>query len=86
VQSRSSHEEIERGKRAKALLEDPLLKEALDGLRAKWLQEIEATAPGDVEGRENLYFLLKAREEFERYLQIVVGRGTHADTYQEFNH
>lgn len=52
-------EEVRRGERARAILDDPLVKEARGRLRAELLAAWEASPARDAEGREALWQLLK---------------------------
>lgn len=82
---RSNRQElITKGKRAEALLEDPLLREALIGMKEQWLKDIEHSEPDEQDKREHRYLLLKVREDFVRYLGIAVERGIMAE--QEIQH
>ena len=60
---------------AKRIIEDPMVKEALqiieDGITGAW-KDLPAR---DVEGREHLHRLLQAKRRFETVFQIVLEEG-----------
>ena len=68
-------EAINRAEAAKRIIDDPMVKEALqtieDGITAAW-KDLPAR---DVEGREYLHRLLQAKRRFETVFQIVLEEG-----------
>lgn len=68
-------EAINRAEAAKRIIDDPMVKEALqtieDGIAAAW-KDLPAR---DVEGREHLHRLLQAKRRFETVFQIVLEEG-----------
>ena len=60
--------QISRGQRAKELLEDPLLQDSLKAIRNKLDTEWKNSPLRDVEGREKIFFLVKAIDELEAML------------------
>ena len=60
--------QVSRGQRAKELLEDPLLQDSLKAIRNKLDTEWKNSPLRDVEGREKIFFLVKAIDEFEAML------------------
>ena len=64
-----------RAEAAKRIIDDPMVKEALqiieDGITAAW-KDLPAR---DVEGREHLHRLLQAKRRFETVFQIVLEEG-----------
>lgn len=68
-------EAINRAEAAKRIIEDPMVKQALqaieDGITDAW-KDLPAR---DVDGREHLYRLLQAKRRFETVFQIVLEEG-----------
>lgn len=62
------NKQISRGQRAKELLEDPLLQDSLKAIRNKLDTEWKNSPLRDVEGREKIFFLVKAIDELEAML------------------
>ena len=68
-------DELRRGERARAILDDPLVKEARERLRAELLAAWEASPARDAEGREALWQLLKLSERFFGQFESLVMTG-----------
>lgn len=64
---------IERGQQAQRLLNDPLVKEALDTVRQAILASWESSTDSDT--REGLWHSLKATEHFKRYFEVAIETG-----------
>ena len=64
----SDRDDEKRGENAQNLLNDPLLRKALDGSRATILEAWQATPIRDNEGREYLWKLHQASLRFEEIL------------------
>lgn len=60
--------QISRGQKAKELLEEPLLQDSLKAIRNKLDTEWKNSPLRDVEGREKIFFLVKAIDELEAML------------------
>jgi hypothetical protein len=60
--------QISRGQQAKDLLENPLLQDSLKAIRNKLDNEWKNSPLRDVEGREKIFFLVKAIDELEAML------------------
>lgn len=71
----SPEEEIARAARAAAIIEDPLVVDALDAIRSAALHAWENSAPHDTEGRERAWHRLRAANEFRANLQSHVDTG-----------
>ena len=71
----TKQQEVERGRRAKELLENPMLVESVEKLKARYLEEWTKTVPGDVEGRERLFQAYKMVDQICAHLRIVIGDG-----------
>jgi hypothetical protein len=57
--------QVSRGQQAKELLENPLLQDSLKAIRNKLDTEWKNSPLRDVEGREKIFFLVKALDELE---------------------
>lgn len=68
-------ETIARSVRAEKLLTDPLLSESWEKVRTALLAKIETSPARDTEGRERLYFMLKALNDVRGCLEQVVNNG-----------
>jgi len=62
------NKQISRGQKAKELLEEPLLQDSLKAIRNKLDIEWKNSPLRDVEGREKIFFLVKAIDELEAML------------------
>ena len=62
------NKQISRGQQAKELLENPLLQDSLKAIRNKLDNEWKNSPLRDVEGREKIFFLVKAIDELEAML------------------
>lgn len=69
------NEEIERGVQAMGVLDEPIFREAVNTLRARYAEEWEATPARDTEGREQLWKLMKSLSAVEGHLKIVMETG-----------
>jgi hypothetical protein len=72
----STEEEIRRGERARALLEDPLVAEALAALERAAIDEWRATGPEDAETRERAWLMLQLAQRFRAHFESLVSTGT----------
>lgn len=68
-----------RGQRARALLEDPLLAEALARILADCRAAWAATRPDEVAERERLYHLSCATERLQGELRAIMADGAFAE-------
>lgn len=66
--------ELARAERARLILEDPLVVDALADIRAELLAAWQASPARDTEGREHLFRFFKVAEKFELSLK------THMET------
>ena len=64
-------EEIQRGHRAEQILNDPLLKPALDEIQARLIEEWRSTAVKDVEMREKLWMMFCM---YHRFVSVLTER------------
>jgi len=71
----TKQQEVDRSRRARELLENPLLTESVEKLKAKYLEEWVKSASGDVEGRERLYQAYKMVDQMLAHLRVVIGDG-----------
>jgi hypothetical protein len=72
----SPAEEIRRGERAQALLDDPLLAEALAALERAAIDEWRASGARDVEARERAWLMLELAQRFRAHFESLVASGT----------
>jgi hypothetical protein len=72
----STEEEIRRAERARALLDDPLVAEALAALERAAIEEWRATAARDVETRERAWLMLQLARRFRAHFENLVAAGT----------
>ena len=68
----------ERGLKAKALLEDELLLEAMEAIKAEAIRQWCEAPARDVEGRERLWLMVKITEKFEANLHTHIAKGEFA--------
>jgi hypothetical protein len=71
----SKQEEVDRGARAKRLLEDPTLVEAFANVRTAILERIEAAPIRDREGLHELKLMLKLLRDVRGNLEQAVSNG-----------
>jgi len=67
--------DAERGRQAKELLENPLLAEAVEVLKARYYAEWLATQPAETEVRERLHNAATIVDEVNAHLRAVLGNG-----------
>lgn len=70
-----AREAAARGARAKALLEEPILKEAFEALEAAYTAGWRASQPRDVEGREKLFLAINIVGKVKDHLLTVLADG-----------
>lgn len=70
---------LQRGDRAKLLLEDELLNEMFQKIEEDCYREIRATTIGEAEIRENAYFVLKTVDILKTKLRSVYDTGKMAE-------
>lgn len=68
-------EEVRRAERARAILDDPLVREARERLKVEILSAWEASPARDTEARETLWHLLKLSERLFGHLDALVMTG-----------
>jgi len=68
-------ETTKRAERARQLLDDPMLKEALDLIEREIIEQWEAVPVRDVEGRETIWRFYKTAFKFRAILQGAVENG-----------
>lgn len=72
----SQQEAIDKGNRARQLLEDPVFKEALENAELRFTHSWKHSTPEDTQGRENMYFALQALGTVAQELRIISDNGT----------
>jgi hypothetical protein len=75
--------EVERGRQANELLENPLIKEAFETIRSRYMSEWENSPARDSAGREKIWTYLKQLEAVKAHLSEVVTTGKMAQMEQE---
>ena len=71
--------EIYRAAKAKEVFRNEIFTEALEHLRDRYKNEWAASPIDDISGRERLYFLTQALEEFHGHLKSVIETGAMAE-------
>ena len=71
--------EIDRGYRAKHILEDELFKEAFDTIHNNLTLHWQQSIASDKEGREDAWRMLKALNEVKRFFQVAMETGKMAE-------
>jgi hypothetical protein len=77
--------EANRGQRAKAILEDEIVSEALDAIEVELRTDWEGSRPDDTAGREVSYRMLRAAKAFRERLRKVIDDGSVAQAEIEAN-
>jgi len=68
-----------RGVRARELLDNELVQEALTTIKSEYVKAWEASPARDAEGRERLWVMVKLVEKFKGHLEQVWDSGKIAD-------
>lgn len=64
-----------RGDQARALAENPLLRQSLDDIEQQYMVAWMESESEDVAGRERLYMAVRAIQEFRRHLRTLMDNG-----------
>lgn len=75
--------EIARGHSAARLLNDPLMAEAFDALRAEYIAAWENAPVRDAEGRERIWAHLQALGKVKAHLETVMNTGKMAEKQRD---
>jgi len=78
-----NRQELDRGHRAKLILEDELLREAFDKLRARIAEDLFSSPVRDKEGREQMWLMHRLLASVEQHLTSLVETGTMAQLQLE---
>lgn len=70
---------LDRGQRARVILEDPLVIEALALMESKVLEAWKDSPASDTAARERLYHYQRSVQEFRRFFTIAVTNGKFAE-------
>ncbi|ANN76804.1 hypothetical protein [Bordetella flabilis] len=81
AQEASRQRDIERGRRAQELLDNPTLIQALAACRARYVEEWEKSEDGDAQQREYLFRMVKAHDELVKHLRVAADAGKLAAPY-----
>ena len=68
-------QDLERARLGKALLDNPLLIEILNGMKDSYVNAWLSSRPEDVETRERLYLQSQLVDDFAREIRIAVENG-----------
>ena len=68
-------EQIQRGQRARLLLEDPLMTEVLDGMEKSYIEAWEKSSETDTAFREKMWALHKLTKELRVQLNVIAQGG-----------
>ena len=68
-------DEQDRGAKASAVMNNPLVKEAFGQIREAYVDDWSHTDPSDTAKREKLFYLMKALEAFEGHFESVIRTG-----------
>jgi hypothetical protein len=71
--------EVSHGVRARAILGDEIVVEALDAIEAELRADWEGSRPGDAAAREESYRMLRAAKAFRERLRKVIDDGSVAE-------
>jgi|TARA_Y100001938_G_C7980242_1_gene374008 hypothetical protein len=71
--------EMDRGAKAKALLNNPMLKEAFEQLEKQYIEAWKISPNRDSEGRERIYLLMKSLDAVHAHLVSVLETGKLAE-------
>jgi hypothetical protein len=75
-----NHElDVRRAREAKSIIENPLVIEAIELIRANVTSKWEASKSSDKEGREQAWMMLKAVNEFQRFFEHALQTGKVAE-------
>ena len=69
----------ERGVRASQILNDPLVEEAFEKIRARLLESWENSHAHDEEIRQNAYLMIRLLKDLEHQFKIAIQHGKLAD-------
>ena len=72
----SLRRDMEKGARAKALLEDPVLVEAFEGFEAELMTVWAATRTADTEARERVWMAIRVLRKVKGALETMIADGT----------
>jgi ribosomal protein S15P/S13E len=75
--------EVQRGNDAMRILEEPLLVEAFNVIKQRYMDEWEKSPARDIEGREKLWLMLKQLENVRNHLKTAMETGKLASKYLE---
>lgn len=79
-----SADDIRRGERARMILDDELVKEALDALESMAIRDWRYSEPAAADARERSYYFLAAVDLFKAHFATMVSDGIKAVADAEF--
>ena len=71
----TKEQEIERGRQAAAILENPLFAQSVEGLAAEYVRAWMESPSTDAQGRERLYVAMQVSRDFVAHLQSMINGG-----------
>ena len=74
-QTQQAHHEIARATQARQIVEDPIFREAADGLKSQLMEQWEQSPARDTEGRERLWLAVSLLGKLEAHLLQVMQTG-----------
>lgn len=69
------HKEVVRGEEAKRILDDPMVRKAIEDMRADACNKIRLTKPDECVERDFYYYMLKVIDEFEKQFSHHIDTG-----------
>jgi hypothetical protein len=71
-----TQDDVARGIRARAILDDPLVADAFAALERECLAEWRRAPARDVDGRERIWLMLKLTERLKAHFETLIAYGT----------
>ncbi|MFL9934233.1 hypothetical protein P0D88_34800 [Paraburkholderia sp. RL18-103-BIB-C] len=71
----TKEQEVERGRQAAAILENPAFREAVEALEKTYTDDWRNTPAPDAQGRERLYVALQVSRDFSAQLVSMIATG-----------
>ena len=76
----AGEEDVERAKRAREILSDPMVEEAFASIESTWTEAWKSSRLDDVAGRERAYAALRASLDFREHFRVILERGEASQT------
>lgn len=78
-------DKVKRGAKAKSLLGDPILKQALEDMREACCHNIETSHHESGKEREDLYYMMRCISKFKEILEMYIDEGKEAEGIKTLN-